>query len=71
MLILKFIAQSYVLSIAIKSLMYKFVSKFQYFHHPSHDTQDFRTLEEIYYRHGLCPQDGIDPRYFCDVIHIL
>ena len=27
MIILKFIAQSYVLSIAVKSLMYKFVSK--------------------------------------------
>ena len=53
MLMLKFILHSYILSMAVKSLMYRFVSKFQYFPNPEHDTEDYRKLEDKYWR-GLC-----------------
>ena len=46
----KFLIQSYIVSIAIKSLMYKFVSKFQYFPPNTEDNELFRDLEEHYYR---------------------
>ena len=53
MLMLKFILHSYILSMAVKSLMYRFVSKYQYFPNPEHDTEDYRMLEDKYWR-GLC-----------------
>ena len=61
MLIFKFIIQSYILSMAVMSLMYKFVSKFQYFQNPEFDTEDYRKLEDKYWR-GLCVP--IDPAYY-------
>ena len=61
MLMLKFILHSYILSMAVKSLMYRFVSKFQYFPNPEHDTEDYRKLEDKYWR-GLCVP--IDPAYY-------
>ena len=71
MIISKFIMQSYMLSMAIKSLMYKFVSKYQYFEKPFDDPEDenqYRELEEIYYR-GLCINEDSEFRrqYFCRV----
>ena len=51
----KFIIQSYIISIAIKSLMYKFVSKFQYFPPHTEDNELFRALEEQYYRGEIYP----------------
>ena len=38
----KMIIQSYVLSMVLKSLMFKFVSVFQHFHSPIHDTAEYR-----------------------------
>ena len=61
MLIFKFIIQSYILSMAVMSLMYKFVSKFQYFQNPEFDTEDYQKLEDKYWR-GLCVP--IDPAYY-------
>ena len=88
MLIFKLLIQSYILSMAVKSMMFKFVSKgrkvykeykrflpiflqYQYFPHPSHDTEGYRELEERWYR-GLCLhwfQDSTrDPtQYFCRI----
>lgn len=60
MILSKFIMQSYMLSMAIKSLMFKFVSKFQFSDNPSFDTEEYRELEEIYYR-GLCVYDKSEP----------
>ena len=82
MIVCKFIIQSYILSMAIRSLLYKFVSKvtktflftliihflfqFQYFEKPEYDNKVFRELEERYYR-GLCEENRWHPNMFCRV----
>ena len=66
----KFVIQSYIISIAIKSLMYKFVSKFQHFAPHTEDNQMFRELEEYYYR-GLCLTDWEKPKNFCSFQDVL
>ena len=64
----KFIIQSLLLSIAIKSLMYKFVSKYQYFPPHTEDNELFRDLEEHYYR-GLA--EGSEVLTFTEATLIL
>ena len=54
----RFLVQSYILSMAIKSLMYKFVSKYQHFTPYAADNGMFRDLEEQYYR-GLEKQQEV------------
>ena len=66
----KFLIQSSILSIAIKSLMFKFVSKWQYFAPHTEDTAMFRELEEYYYR-GLCLSDPDKPEHFCSFQEVL
>ena len=64
MILSKFILQSYMLSMAFKSLMFKFVSKFQFSYNPSLDTKEYRELEEIYYR-GICLTDSTSKK--CEI----
>ena len=66
-IVTKFIMQSYMLSISIQSLMYKFISKFRYFPKPSYDSGEFRELEEKYYR-GLCVNNiSAEFEFHCEI----
>lgn len=46
----RFLVQSYILSMVVKSLMWKFVSANQYFSKTAPDNSLYRELEEKYYR---------------------
>ena len=52
LLVSRFLVQSYVLAMAVKSLMYWFVSHYQYFK-PGQSGQFYLEIENLYYR-GIC-----------------
>ena len=72
LIVTRFLVQSYVLAIAVKSLMYGFVSHYQYFK-PGQSARLYSEVENLYYR-GLCWPGVLyvngsyinDPKNFCD-----
>ena len=55
LIVTRFLVQSYVLAMAVKSLMYWFVSHNQFFK-PGQSSQMYKQIENLYYR-GLCLPD--------------
>ena len=63
LLVTRFLVQSYVLAMAVKSLMYGFVSHYQYFQ-PGHSSQFYLEIENLYYR-GICWPNIYSDKRFC------
>ena len=61
----RFLVQSYILSMVVKSLMWKFVSANQYFSETAPDNSLYRELEEKYYRYAL--KNNFVSSIFCDL----
>jgi hypothetical protein len=64
LIVTRFLIQSYILSWAVKSLMFQFVSRYEYFK-PGQSDKLYREISNLYYR-GLCiPPTPEQENHFC------